>query len=354
MSEEKSMVIQYQDDQIDLFSDDRADYISLTDMARAFKGSKSIEMWLRNTGTISFLTAWEKLNNPDFRTPDFGGTTRQPGQKHFSLSVKVWIELTGAIGIFAKARGKGQGTYAHKDIAFKFASWLSPEFELFIVKEFQRLKELERQKDSYELLSHEQILKLVRLKEVFKYVAHQELIEDAHAELFAARSGSKNPFAEFNNWRNKILDIEPAVIEERIKQYCIDNRIALTTKMLRKPKREKILLIDTYEAVRNAVWDFLQIQGEINALNLANLVGNMIRIEKGEVIRKNETDLFHRKQDLGQFNNFAEEVGEMKQIKTARQVLSLREAQKRRELSIFDKTLKGFLNVPPPPKKEKD
>lgn len=345
MNQEKNLVINYHDSQIDIFSDDRADYICLTDMANAYKSRKSIEKWLRNSGTVSFLTAWEKLNNPKFRTPEIGVTIK-------NLSVKAWIELTNAVGIFARVRGSDPGTYAHKDIAFKFASWLSPEFELFIVKEFQRLKELERQKDSFELLSHEQILKLVRLKEVFKYVAHQEIIEDAHKELFAARSGSKNPFGEFNAWRNKILDIGTDVIEERIKQYCIDNKIALTKKILHKSKREKILLIDTYDAVRHAVWDFLQIQGEINALNLANLVGNMIRIEKGEILPKNETDLFHQKQDLGEYSDFAETVGSMKQIKTAREVLQLRAQLKKKELSNFDKTLKGFLAVPPPQKNE--
>ncbi|HVY73839.1 MAG TPA: KilA-N domain-containing protein [Puia sp.] len=352
MTQEKSLVIRYHDDQIDMFSDDRADYISLTDMARAFKGSKSIEMWLRNAGTISFLSAWEKLNNTAFRTPDFGGTTKKPGQQHFNLSVKLWIELTGATGIFARARGTAPGTYAHKDIAFKFASWLSPEFELFIVKEFQRLKELEQQKNSYELLSHDQILKLVRLKEVFKFVAHQEIIEDAHKEVFAAQSGSRNPFAEFNTWRNKILDIEPDVINDRIRQYCIDNKIPISSKILKKSKRDKILLIDTYEAVRNAVWDFLQIEGEVNALNLANLVSNMIRIEKGEVLQRNETDLFHQKQDLGEFSDFDKAVGEIKMVKTAREVLAIRNRLngKSKELSNFDKTLKGILSVPPPQK----
>lgn len=351
MSQEKSMVIQYQDDQIDMYSDDRADYISLTDMARAFKGSKSIESWMRNKNTLNFLGAWERRNNPTFLPLEFEGVLNRAGKQHFSLSTKQWMETTNAVGIFTRA-GALAGTYAHKDIAFKFASWLSPDFELFIVQEFQRLKELDRQKNSYELLSHDEVLKLTRLKEVFKYVAHQVIIEDAHKELYAARSGSKNPFAEFSAWRNKILDISPEVINERIKQYCIDNNIAITNKLLKRTKRDKILLLDTYEAVRNAVWDFLEIQGEINALKLANLVGNMIRIEKGEVLPRNDADLFHQKQDLGEFTDFAGAVGQMKQIKTAREVLALREAQKRKELSNFDKTLKGFLNVPPPKEKE--
>jgi len=89
--------------------------------------------------------------------------------KERNFSIKQWVDLTNARGIFTKMR-EFAGTYAHKDIAIKFAGWLSPEFELYLVEEIQRLKELERQKNSYELLSHEQILKLVRLKEVFKGV----------------------------------------------------------------------------------------------------------------------------------------------------------------------------------------
>jgi hypothetical protein len=353
MINEKYSVIPYQGTNINLYSDDRNDYISLTDMANAWNNThgtkKSVANWIRNQQTVDFLDVWEKKYNSNYRHAQLSIAARMIKERNFS--VKQWVDLTNATGIFTRF-GDVSGTYAHKDIALKFASWLSPEFELYLVDEIQRLKELERQKDSFELLSHEQILKLVRLKEVFKYVAHQETIEDAHKELFAARSGSKNPFAEFNSWRNKILDISPEVINERIRQYCIDNKIALTNKILKKSKRDKILLLDTYDAVRNAVWDFLQIQGEINALNLANLVGNMIRIEKGEVLPKNEADLFHPKQDLGEFTDFAGAVGEMKQIKTAREVLAIRAAQKKKELSTFDKTLKGFLAVPPPPKEE--
>lgn len=354
MSQEKYSMIPYQGTQISLLSDDRNDYVNLTDMAKAWKGRKSILSWIRNTQTIEFLDVWEKKYNPKYHGAQMSTVTKLIRERNFSI--KQWVDMTNAVGIFTRT-GEYAGTYAHKDIAIKFAGWLSPEFELYLVEEIQRLKELERQKNSYELLTHEQILKLVRLKEVFKFVAHQEMIEDAHKEVFAAQSGSKNPFAEFNAWRNKILDIEPEVINERIKQYCIDNSLPLTNKILRKPKREKILLVDSYDAVRNAVWDFLQIEGEINALNLANLVSNMIRIEKGEVLQNNESDLFHTKQDLGEWTNFKDAVGQIGMVKTAREVLERRKrlggGSKPKELSNFDKTLKGMLSVPPP-KKEGD
>lgn len=332
MSQEKSAIITYRGTPINLFSDERDDYINLTDMATAWKNRKSIGTWLKNKQTIDFMSVWEKKNNANFRVLGLEDIKKNAGKSNFSLSVKDWVERTNAKGIFSRM-GSSAGTWAHKDIAIKFAGWLNPEFELFIIEEIQRLKQIERQKNSYELLSHDQILHLVRLKEVFKYVAHQEIIEDAHKEFYAAMSTSKNPFSEFNAWRNKILGISPDVINQRIKQYCIDNKIGQPNRYLSKSKREKLLILDSYDAVRNAVWDFLKIQGEINALNLANLVGNMMRIEKGEILIKNETNLFHERQDLGEYNDFATAVGSIKQIKAARETLNFRHKAENHELS---------------------
>jgi hypothetical protein len=329
MTTEQVSIIKYGDSQISLFSDTRHDYISLTDMARAFKGSKSIESWMRNKQTLKFLDAWERLNNKDFRPHDSEKLMDAAGKQHFNLSIKQWVERTGAIGVFAKSGTMGAGTYAHKDIAFKFASWLSAAFELYIVQEFQKLKELERQKHANELLNHDQILALIRLKEVFKFVAHQEMVEDAHRDVFAAQSDSKTPFADFHRWRNEMLGISAKVIDERIKEYCVKNNIAITKTLLKKSKREKIIILDSYEAVRNAVWDFLNIKGEVNALNLANLVGDMIRTEKGEVFRKNEDTLFQTKQNLGEYDEFEKAIAELPIVTTAREVLTLREAHKK-------------------------
>jgi len=316
---DKFQIIPYNGNQISLYSDGTDNYVNLTEMAKAWKYRKSINKWMANRQTLEFLTVWEKKHNVDFDGSKMG-TVLEESKQNQGLSIGSWVEKTKAKGFVTNR----SGTFAAKDIAIKFAAWLSPEFELYLIEKIQELEELERKTNSYELLTHNQVLKLTRLKEVFKYVAHQEMIEDAHKELFAARSGSKNAFAEFNVWRNKILDLDKNVIDERIKQYCVENNIALTKKLLNKTKRDKILLIDTYESVRNAVWDFLQIQGEVNALNLANLVQNMIRIEKGEVLLKNENDLFHEKQDLGDFSDFEKTIAELPQIKTARDVLEYR------------------------------
>ena len=122
------------------------DYISLTDMVRNIdNGLVLIEKWLRNKNTIEFIGIWEEIYNSDFNSPEFEGIKNEAGLNRFSLSVKMWIAKTNAIGIVAKA-GRYGGTYAHKDIAFEFASWISPKFKLFLIKEFQRLKNDEIEK----------------------------------------------------------------------------------------------------------------------------------------------------------------------------------------------------------------
>ena len=119
------------------------DYISLTDMVRNIEnGLALIEKWLRNKNTIEFLGIWEEMYNPNFNSPEFEGIKNEAGLNRFVLSVKQWTEKTNSRGIIAKA-GRYGGTYAHETIAFEFASWVSPQFKLYLIKEFQRLKEEE-------------------------------------------------------------------------------------------------------------------------------------------------------------------------------------------------------------------
>jgi len=119
------------------------DFISMTDMVRGIEGGEAlIEKWLRNKNTIELLGIWEEMYNPNFNSPEFGGIRNEAGTNRFLLSVKQWIVKTNAIGIQARA-GRYGGTYAHKDLAFEFASWISPKFKLYLIKEFQRLKDQE-------------------------------------------------------------------------------------------------------------------------------------------------------------------------------------------------------------------
>ncbi len=129
-----------------IVADDEADFLCITDIAK-FKNADHpddlIRNWLRNRNTIEFLGLWEHLNNPRFNPVEFDGFRKQAGLNSFSMTPKMWIEKTGAVGIQSRA-GRYGGTYAHKDIAFEFTSWVSVEFKLYLIKEFQRLKDEEK------------------------------------------------------------------------------------------------------------------------------------------------------------------------------------------------------------------
>ena len=118
------------------------DYISLTDMVKGSEGEDHIRNWMRNKNTIEFLGIWEQLHNPNFKGAEFDTFWHEAGLNRFNMTPKKWIEGTNAIGIVSKS-GRGGGTYAHKDIAFNFGMWISPKFQLYIVQEYQRLKEQE-------------------------------------------------------------------------------------------------------------------------------------------------------------------------------------------------------------------
>ncbi|MBP3688663.1 MAG: KilA-N domain-containing protein [Bacteroidaceae bacterium] len=132
--------ITVQNTQITVVRIDERDYISLTDMVRNIEnGLALIEKWLRNKNTIEFLGIWESMYNPNFNSPEFEGIKNAAGLNRFILSVKQWVEKTNSRGIIAKA-GRYGGTYAHKDIAFEFATWVSPQFILYLIQEFERMK----------------------------------------------------------------------------------------------------------------------------------------------------------------------------------------------------------------------
>ena len=128
-----------------LLSQNEEEYISLTDMAR-FRDSERtnyiIQNWMRTRYTIEFVGLWEQLHNPNFKSIEFNAFKNEAGTNSFTLTPQKWIETTNAIGIISKS-GRYGGTYAHKDIAFEFATWLSPTFKLYLIKEYQRLKEIE-------------------------------------------------------------------------------------------------------------------------------------------------------------------------------------------------------------------
>jgi hypothetical protein len=140
----KTKIISVSGTDIAVYHADKDDFISLTDMAR-FKNAETtglvISHWLSTRYTIEFMGLWEQLNNPSFNVTEFSYIKNESGSNGFVLSAKQWIEKTNAIGIISKAGRYGGGTFAHKDIAFEFGSWISPQFKYYLIKEFQRLKD---------------------------------------------------------------------------------------------------------------------------------------------------------------------------------------------------------------------
>lgn len=138
----KFSILKVKDIDIAMTKVNESDFISLTDMIKAKDGDFFISDWLRNRNTLEYLAAWESLNNPSFNYGEFAIIKDKSGLNNFKISVKEWVARTGAIGLTAKT-GRYGGTYAHTDIAFNFGMWISPIFQLYIVKEYQRLKEIE-------------------------------------------------------------------------------------------------------------------------------------------------------------------------------------------------------------------
>lgn len=159
--------------EISIIETNNLDYISLTDMVKASNGADElITSWMRNRNTLEFMRLWEELNNPNFKPHGFEGFKEEFGLNSFWMSPKKWIEATDAIGIISKA-GRYGGTYAHKDIAFEFGTWISPRLKLYLITEYQRLKEDE----SVRLLGEKQ-WSLRRELSKLNYSIHTETIKE--------------------------------------------------------------------------------------------------------------------------------------------------------------------------------
>ena len=148
MSKTKKSTIEVKGTAVTVLNQASDDYISLTDIAKHKEPDRSdhvIQNWMRNRNTIEFLGVWERLNNADFKPLEFEGFKNKAGLNSFVLTPRQWIDTTHASGLVSKS-GRYGGTYAHRDIAFEFASWISVEFKLYLIKEFQRLKEDENRR----------------------------------------------------------------------------------------------------------------------------------------------------------------------------------------------------------------
>lgn len=211
------------------------DYICLTDMAKAdgngAKPDDIIRNWLRTKSTIDFLGTWEAINNPNFKPVEFDGFRKSSGNQDFAISVQSWVDKTDAIGIFSR-RGKNGGTYAHKDIAIEFGSAISPAFKLYLIKEFQRLKEIESNANNIEwnvrrLLSKAQYV--IQTDAVKNYKIPALNIPQDKQSLAYAEEGDILNLAMFGftarQWREANVGL--AAAGHNVREYASINELAV-------------------------------------------------------------------------------------------------------------------------------
>jgi len=168
------------------------DYISLTDMLKAKDGEFFISDWLRNRNTVEYLGIWEKIHNPNFNYGEYATITSSAGLNSYKLSVKEWSSKTNAIGLVAKA-GRYGGTYAHKDIAFEFGMWISAEFKIYLVKEFQRLKDIELQNLGWDIKRNlTKINYLIHTDAIKEHLVPKELTKAQISFIYATEADILN------------------------------------------------------------------------------------------------------------------------------------------------------------------
>lgn len=173
MAQSKNRTISVNNIEISVSSTGEQDYISLTDMVRAKDGEFAIADWLRNRNTLEFIGVWEELNNPNFNYGEFAIIKNQAGLNGYKVSAKELIEKANIISIQSRA-GRYGGTFAHKDIAFEFGMWISPQFKLYLIREFQRLKEQEAEVNSIEWQVNRELAKVnyrVQTDAIKEYIA---------------------------------------------------------------------------------------------------------------------------------------------------------------------------------------
>jgi hypothetical protein len=213
---DKKTTINVQGTAVSIFSQKDSDYISLTDIAKYRNQEEPfsiINNWMRSRNTISFLGLWENLHNPNFKPIEFERFKNEAGYNYFVLSPQRWIENTNAVGITSKS-GRYGGTFAHKDIAFEFASWISSEFKLYLITEFQRLKDDENTRLSLEWNLNRTLSKLnyrIHTDAIKEHIIPENITKEQANNIYASEADLLN-VALFGKtakqWRDQNLNLE--------------------------------------------------------------------------------------------------------------------------------------------------
>ena len=221
--------IQVKDTEVSVVRFRDEDYISLTDMLKAKDGEFFFYNWLRNRNTVEFLGIWERMHNPDFNSVEFDRIKTVAGLNNFRLSAKEWMARTSAVGIISRA-GRYGGTYAHKDIAFEFAMWISPEFKVYLIHEFQRLKSEEQSKLGWS--AKRELAKInyhIHTSAVGRHLIPQKLSPDQARLVFASEADLLN-VALFGMTAKQWRDANPNQ-EGNIRDYADINQLICLSNM---------------------------------------------------------------------------------------------------------------------------
>ncbi len=240
--------INVQNTEISVIQINREDYICLTDMMKAKDGEFFFSNWLRNRNTIEFLGIWEKVHNPSFNYVEFDIIKSQAGLNSYRLSAKEWMTKTNAIGIIAKT-GRYGGTYAHKDIAFEFAMWISPEFKVYLIQDFQRLKEEEQKQLGWSVKRELAKINYHIHTDAIKENLVPEEIDRYHASLIYANEADVLNVALFGvtakEWRDANPDLKGNIRDyANINQLiCLSNMENLNAVFINKgmPQRDRLI-----------------------------------------------------------------------------------------------------------------
>lgn len=251
MKTQKELIL-IKNKEIEIIKKDDVDYISLTDIAKIKNDEDPngvIEHWLRKVDTLNFIFLWERINNIDFKPPDFGGFKTKPGENSFTISPSKLVNITNAISLLVKSGKYSGGTFAHKDIALEFAGWVSPEIKLYIIKEFQRLKEKEeKQKEwnSSRLLSKANYL--IQTDTIKKYLILIDLTPSQINYIYASEADLLN-VALFGKTAKEWRILNPS-LKGNIRDYVsaieliiLSNLEYLNAKLIEEKKTQKERLI---------------------------------------------------------------------------------------------------------------
>ena len=240
--------INVQNTEISVIQINREDYICLTDMMKAKDGEFFFSNWLRNRNTIEFLGIWEKVHNPSFNYVEFDIIKSQAGLNSYRLSAKEWMTKTNAIGIIAKT-GRYGGTYAHKDIAFEFAMWISPEFKVYLIQDFQRLKEEEQKQLGWSVKRELAKINYHIHTDAIKENLVPEELDQYHRSLIYANEADVLNVALFGmtakEWREANPDLKGNIRDyANINQLiCLSNMDNLNAVFINKgmPQRDRLI-----------------------------------------------------------------------------------------------------------------